>query len=1072
MSRLDEDNLAQKTTAEYLRDNLGWELVYAFNNETFGPNGTLGRQTDREIILTRYLDRSLRKINPGHPESAYEDAIRLIKETPASQNVPAVNRDKHELYINGVQVSYRNNKGELVSPRLRIFDFDNPENNHFLSVRELWIRGTPFRKRADLVCFVNGIPLIFIELKNIHKDLRRAYEENIYTYLKTIPEIFYHNAFIVLGNGSQGKLGSITNKYEHFHEWKRLHEEEAGIVDLETLLKGVCNKRTFLDIFENFILFDQSSGKLSKIVGRNHQVLGVNRSFEAVIHRKERNGKLGVFWHTQGSGKSYSMVFFARKIHRKLGGNYTFLICTDRDDLDNQIYKTFAGCGIADHEKRHCRASSGRDLKQLLQSHTPFIFTLIQKFNEDVGAGKTYTERDDLIVISDEAHRTQYGTLALNMRNAIPNASYIGFTGTPLFKNDEITKQVFGDYISTYDFQRAIEDGATLPLFFDARGEKLGLSTSELNQRVADKIEEFEIDDIDTSEKLERELQRDYHIITAEKRLRQIAEDFVEHYSTRWDSGKAMFVCIDKITCVRMHNFINEYWLKKIAELEKGLKKIYDEQEYLHQERQIQWMKETLMAVIVSEEQGEVAKFDKWGLDILSHRKLIKEGFQIPSGRIDLETAFKKEDHPFRVAIVCAMWLTGFDVPSLSMLYLDKPLKAHTLMQAIARANRVNEGKTNGLIIDYGNLIKDLRKALAVFAGHQGEGLIDDGKKQPEIDPVRPESELLDDLKEIIEAVRHHLEIQGFRLDDLLEKKGFERNKTIDDAKEAINENDYSRKRFEIIARDLFRKFKACITIRGINKYRPIYEAINIVYKNLQSDRDKADISLIIRELHRVVDEVVHVLQVREETVPYDISRIDFERLRVEFQKCQKKKTTVQNLKTAIENKLQRMIKENPMRADLQQHYEDIIERYNRGKDRLTIEQTFEELIRFVNELDEEEHRAMREGLDEETLALYDILRKEGLAKDDIAKVKQISKELLNKLKAEKLRFDSWHVKEATRDAVRIEIKNFLWDDILGLPTSYSETEVHDKSEAVYTHIYQQYAFLYQAPSKPYSQRI
>lgn len=1069
---MDEDNLVQRTTAEYLRDVLGWEVVFAYNNETFGPQGTLGRQNDREIILTRYLDIALKKLNPGLPESAYEEAVRCIKDSPLSQNIAAINREKHDLYVNGVQVSYRNNKGDLVSPRLKIFDFEAPENNHFLAVRELWIRGTPFRKRADIVCFINGIPLIFIELKNIHKDLRKAYEENIYTYLKTVPDIFYHNAFIILGNGSQGKIGSITSKYEHFHEWKRLHEEECGVVDMETLLKGVCNKKTFLDIFENFILFDQSSGKMSKIVGRNHQVLGVNRSYDAVIQRKARNGKLGVFWHTQGSGKSYSMVFFTRKIHRKLGGNYTFLICTDREDLDNQIYKTFAGCGVADHEKRHCRASSGKDLKQLLQTHTPFVFTLVQKFNEDVGSGKTYSEREDIIVISDEAHRTQYGTLALNMRNAIPNANYIGFTGTPLFKNDEITKHVFGDYISTYDFQRAVQDGATVPLFFDARGEKLGISTSDLNQRFAEKIEEFEIDDIDTSEKLERELQRDYHIITAEKRLRQIAEDFVDHYSVRWDSGKVMFVCIDKITCVRMYNFIQEYWQKKIAQLEKGLRKIHDEQEHLHRERQIAWMKETLAAVIVSEEQGEVAKFEKWDLDILPHRQLIKEGFQIESGRIDLETAFKRETHPFRVAIVCAMWLTGFDVPSLTTLYLDKPLKAHTLMQAIARANRVNDGKTNGLIVDYGNIIKDLRKALAVFAGHQGDQLIDEGQKQPEVNPVRPESELLDDLKAIIEEARHHLENQGFRLEDILEKTGFERNKAIVDAKEAINENDGTRKRFEIIARDLFRKFKACLTIRGINKQRPIYEAINIIYKSLQSDRDGADISSIIRELHRVVDEVVHVTQVREETVPYDISRIDFERLRIEFEKSKKKKTTVQNLKTAIENKLERMIKENPMRADLQQHYEEIIERYNREKDRLTIEQTFEELIKFVDELDDEEHRAMREGLDEESLALYDILKKEGLTKDDITKVKKIAKELLNKLKAEKLQFDSWHAKETTRDSIRIEIKNFLWDDLLGLPISYSEPEVHDKAEAAYTHIYQQYAFLQQASPKSYSQRI
>ena len=661
-----EDTLVQQTTAEYLEQELSWESVYAYNNEDFGPDSLLGRESDREVVLTRTLLAKIEELNPGLPATAYEDAIRQIVTVSASQTMAATNREKYELIKGGVQVTFRNAKGERVRQRLRVFDFDVPENNHFLCVRELWVRGDLYRRRADIVGFVNGLPLLFMELKNVSKDIRAAYEQNFLDYKDTVPHLFHHNAMVVLANGVDAKLGSLTSRFEHFHEWKRLAENQPGVVAMETLLKGVCAKANFLDLVENFIVFDDSAGNPRKILARNHQFLGVNRAIAAVRDRKLRNGKLGVFWHTQGSGKSYSMVLFTRKVHRKLGGNFTFLILTDRDDLDTQIYKTFAGCGVVDNDRDPCRAASGEHLAQLLAQHKSHVFSLIQKFNQTVVEGEAYSRRDDLIVITDESHRTQYGTLALNMRNALPNASYIGFTGTPLFKDDEITRRVFGDYVSTYDFQRAVEDKAT------------------------------------------------------------------------------------------------------------------DEQDEQYLRRQIKWMRQTQMAVVVSEEQGEVEKFRKWELDITPHRRLIKEGIDLPEAmrkqlvgatggsplpfqnmqRMPLDDAFKAEEHPFRVAIVCAMWLTGFDVPSLSTLYLDKPLKAHTLMQAIARANRVNEGKNNGMIVDYCGILKNLRKALATFAGTSDDGRGGDGG---ETAPAKPYEELLDDLREAIALpdVQQHQTHQG-----------------------------------------------------------------------------------------------------------------------------------------------------------------------------------------------------------------------------------------------------------------------------------------------------------------------
>jgi len=549
-------------------------------------------------------------------------------------------------------------------------------------------------------------------------------------------------------------------------------------------------------------------------------------------------------------------------------------------------------------------------------------------------------------------------------------------------------------------------------------------------------------------------MKRDYHIITAQPRLEQIAEDFVEHYSVGGQNGKAMLVCIDKITCVRMQGIILEKWQAKIAELDKELGKLADEQAIMDMERKLAWMRETIMAVVVSEEQGEVDKFRKWELDITPHRKLIKEGFETPDGkRIDMESAFKKEEHPFRVAIVCAMWLTGFDVPTMSTLYLDKPLKAHTLMQAIARANRVAEGKNNGLIVDYCGILKNLRKALATFAGHTG-GEGGDGQPPPELDPVRPEEELLADLEETIEAVRAFLAAKEFRLEDVLEKTGFERNKAIIDAKEVVNQNDETRKRFEIICREVFKKFKACLTIKAINNYRSAYDAINIIYKSLQDDVEKADISDIMRELHAVIEESIEpATGVREQSKLYDISQIDFDRLRKEFERSPAKNTTVQSLKEVIEKKLLKMLMQNPTRTDFQKHYEEIVSDYNNEKDRVTIEATFEALLKLVDELSEEEQRAVKEGLSEESLALFDLLLKPGLTKKEIDRIKKVAEGLYRTIREELGRIQNFAAKQSTRDEIKVKIKDFLWDEKTGLPESFAPDEVDEKTEAVFLHL-------------------
>jgi type I restriction enzyme R subunit len=993
----------------------------------------------------------------------------------------ASNREKYDLLRDGVKIEFRAADGRMDAATLRIFDFGTAENNDFLVVRELWIGGEiGRRRRADLVGFVNGLPLLFIECKNLHRNLRRAYDHNLKDYLDVVPQLFHHNAFLMLGNGIECRIGALGGKYEHFHHWKRLEEAEPGVVDMETLLKGVCDKRNFLDLFENFILYDDTGERTHKIVARNHQFLGVNRAVQAVRDRAQNLGKLGVFWHTQGSGKSYSMLFFTRKVHRRIGGNYNFLIVTDRDDLDGQIYRTYVGCGVVG-EKEDARAASGVHLARMIAEHKSYVFSLVQKFNATVTPENPYSRREDIIVISDEAHRTQYGRLALNLRNALPAAGYIGFTGTPLMGDDQITRRVFGDYISTYDFQRAVDDGATVPLFYDARGEKLKVATDDLNERIAERLAEYEdelVADPDAQRRLEQAMGKDYHVITAGERLDRIARDFVQHYAEGWESGKAMFVCIDKPTCVRMHALIEKYWTERIHALTIERNRENDAQALAQRERQLKWMGETQFSVVVSEEQGERERFRTLGLDIDPHRARMKAGWEVPGAPrpLRMEDAFKQADHPFRVAIVCAMWLTGFDVPTLSTLYLDKPLKAHTLMQAIARANRVAEGKTNGLIVDYCGILKSLRRALATFAGTGQDG---DSDGATGTDPAKPQDDLLGLLDEALMIVDDWLGERGVPLSGILDSTGFARNKAILDTRESISENDEVRRRFELMARQVFARFKSCVHAPGVNDRRARVDAVGIVYKSLKDDTDRTDIGHILQALRDEVDRaiVTHDADPGGHSTPsvqddrarlFDISRIDFAGLLKEFERSKRKNTIVQSLKAAIESHLARLLEMNPLRRDLQARYEEIVAEYNREKDRATIEATFQQLTLLTRAMSEEEQRAVELGLDEESLALFDMLRKPDLDKAGIEKLKQVSNGLLTVLKARLAEIADWQATQANREAVRLTIHDYLYADATGLPVDvYDEQDVETLAADVFQHVWRAYPTL---PSPVYAQ--
>lgn len=1036
-----ENILVQKSAGDLLRDELGWDVQFAYNTEVLGKNGTFGRTSYHEILLTRYFQNALRRLNPWMTDSQLSEAQKTLESRLSTASLLQVNEEKYFLIRDGIPVTVKKPNGQPETKRAAVIDFQNPENNEFLAIKELKIQGDLYRRRTDIVGFVNGIPLLFVELKKNTVDVQNAYEDNYTDYLDTIPQLFYYNAFLMLSNGTEAKIGTLGSKYEFFHEWKRLAESDPGSVALETMLRGICRKDNFLDLLENFILYDHSGGRTAKILARNHQYLGVNEAVKAYADRKLNDGKLGVFWHTQGSGKSYSMVFLAQKIRRKFAGSPTFVILTDRDELNKQISDTFENCGLLGKTKAaQFIAASGDDLVQKLKGNPSFIFTLIQKFNKP-DAAPIYPDHD-IIIMSDEAHRSQYGIFADNMMKLLPTAARIGFTGTPLLSSDNITARTFGGYVSIYDFKRAVEDGATVPLYYENRGEKiLDLHNPEITNRILDAIENADLD-VDQQDKLESEFAKEIHLLTAEPRLRSIAKDFAGHYSDLWTSGKAMFVCLNKVTCVRMYNFVQEYWQAEIQNLKAKIKSA-TQQEAQELERKLRWMQETEMAVVISQEQNEIQTFRKWGLDIKTHREKMENR--------ELDKEFKDSGNPLRVVFVCAMWLTGFDVKCLSCLYLDKPLKAHTLMQTIARANRVAEGKSNGLIIDYIGIVKALRKALADYTANAG-GL---GGADPTVDKEK----LIARIGDTVAKTETFLSERKIDLGLLIAAEGFAKLSYLQDAANAVCGSMEDKKSFSTYASELKRLMKYTDRDDVTGHMRRQCEAIAAIYGMLQKKRKHTDTTDLMVEINAIINDYVEIepQQPNAITAPprFDISAIDFDLLRREFAKTRRKNLLMRDLDEAIRRQLDKMVFANPKRIDYYERYREIIQSYNGEQDRATIEKTFLDLMDLADRMSREEQRYAREGFaSDEELSLYDMLFRDDLSKNDIKKLKTAASDLLRRIKTKISELDYWTDKQETRAVVDTLIRDVLWET---LPECYNNDDITEYREKVYEYVFTRY---------------
>jgi type I restriction enzyme R subunit len=1034
-----EDQLVEQPTIR-LFEELGWQTVDALY-EFLGDAGTLGRDNKSEVFLVRRLRAAIEHLNPNAPSEAVEQAVAEVTKPRTAMHYARANQEIHTLLRDRVEVSVRQPDGTTLPERLSIIDWDNPENNDFLLVSQFWVHSDLYHKRADLVGFVNGIPLVFIELKASHRNLKHAYDDNLSDYRDTIPHLFTPNGFIILSNGADTKVGTITSGWEFFSEWKKINSEgEQGKVSLETVIRGMCTKERLLDLIENFVAFQDRPGGFIKLLARNHQYLGVNN---AITHLDElwnappeERGRLGVFWHTQGSGKTVSMLFFSQKVLRKKPGNWSFVIVTDREDLDEQAHNEFSWAGVV--TEHHVRATGSAHLRQLLAEDHRYVFTLVHKFRTEKGeTHPVISTRDDVIVITDEAHRTQYDVLALNMRNALPNARFIGFTGTPLIVGEELTREVFGDYVSVYNFADSMADHATVPLYYENRIPQLVIDNPSFGDDLMAVVEEADLDEAQERQ-LARALGQQYQLITRDDRLDAVAKDIVDHFLGRGFPGKALVVSIDKITAVRTYDKVQRFWKERIEQNQASLARgdLTPEQADLVK-RELSFMRNIDMAVVISPAQNEIADFAERGLDIKPHRKRMVEE--------SLEERFKDPQDPLSIAFVCAMWTTGFDVPSLSTVYLDKPLRNHTLMQTITRANRVFPEKNNGLIVAYVDVFRNLQKALSIYAIPSKPGEV----------PVEEKAELVEAARAAVNELRAFCVARDVDLDVLGRLKGFELVAAGKQTVEMLMADDDEKIAFLSRAALVDRLYKAILPDTRANEFSRVRAVVKFIADAIAAYTERPDVTGVMARVEQLLDESVaaqeYLIPASDTEALFDLATVDWKKLEEAFKRG-RPRTAAERMRSLLSARLTALTRLNPMRADLVERFEKLVADYNAGS--INTEAFFQELLKFSNALDQEEARSLSEGLTEEQLAIFDLLMRPApeLTEAEKAQVKTVAEDLLVTLKRGKIVLD-WRKEQNTRAAVRVAVEETLDR----LPEKFTRQIYAQKCDVVYQHVFDSY---------------
>ena len=1025
-----------------LLERLGWTPVDAFT-EILGAQGTLGRDSQHDVVLTHRLRFAMREINDTNvPDASINEAIEALTKDRSVMDRVRANHEFYDLLRDGYQAEWVDNSGEKRIETLHYIDLKDVTRNDRLAVQQMWVKGNLHSRRLDVALFINGVPLVLMEFKEPNEPIKSAYEANLTDYRDTIPQLFVPNCFVLLSNGSEAKVGSTYSPWEFFGDWKVIDADGTrGAIALETALRGTCDPATVLDLFENFVAYMERPGGLIKNIARSHQYLGVNAAIDNLHRaRAEHDKRLGVFWHTQGSGKSLSMLWFTQKVLRQVTGKWTFVMVTDRTELDVQLHGEFADAGAIPAEAR-VHAESISHLRELLAADHRYVFTLIQKFQPAKGQGEhempVLSDRSDIIVITDEAHRSQYDTLALNMRTALPNASMMGFTGTPLIAGEEqATREQFGDYVSIYNFRDAIEDGATVPLYYENRIPELQLVNENFSDELDTLLESAELDE-DAEGALARDFGTQYTLLTRPERLKTIAKDLVAHFVGRGFSGKAMYVGLDKAAAVRMYNLVQDAWAEHLADL-RAQHDALPELERPWLASRIELMETTDMAVVVSQGQNELKMLDDLGLDIRPHRERMN--------REDLAEKFKDADDPLGIVFVCAMWMTGFDAPSVSTVYLDRPMKNHTLMQTIARANRVFPEKDNGLIVDYVGVFRNLEKALAVYgAGSTGES------------PIEIIDALAAELDAAVADVFAFGANAGVNLATMRDAEGFDHIAKRDAAVEALLSDEETRNEFTVKARQVRKLFKALLPNpqaaaqqRNVAAVRVLAERIHEVTRppapDLTAISDAVDALL-----DRSVGAEEYVIRaVAEGTQPdplIDLSLIDFDGLAAEF--AGRKRAETDRLAQLLKEQAISAAMRNPTRYELVERIEQLIADYNAGS--VNIDEYLRQLIELSKTLTAEEGRAVREDMTEEELAIFDLLTKPDpvLTDQERETVKASARALLIHVH-EKLVQD-WRRKVAATNEMNSTIRRILDE---GLPEApYTPDIFYGKVQLVFDHV-------------------
>lgn len=985
----------EKPSVELL-EQLGWSTVDAYD-EALGEAGTLGRDSQRDVVLTHRLRSAMRNLNPAHvPQSVIEEAIETLTKDRSAIDPVYANREVRDLVCDGYHAEWVNELGEKKNETLRFIDFARPAVNDLLAARQVWVKGNLHIRRLDLVLFVNGIPLVLMEFKKPNESVKAAYEDNLTDYRDTVPQLFVPNVFVLLSNGAEAKVGSTYSPYNFFNDWLILDAKgtrakvDRREVALATVLRGTCDPQVLLDLLENFVAYLERPGGLIKVIARSHQYLGVNAAIDNLRRaRADYEKRLGVFWHTQGSGKTLSMLWFTQKVLRKLPGKWTFVMVTDRTELDIQLHGEFADAGALAPEA-HVHAESVAHLRELLAADHRYVFTLIHKFQVSKAKGEqqmpVLSDRSDIIVITDEAHRSQYDTLALNMRTALPNASMMGFTGTPLIAGEEqATREQFGDYVSIYNFRDAIADGATVPLYYENRIPELQLVNENFSEELNELLEEAEIDD-EAEGQLARQFATQYALLTRPERLKAIAKDLVQHFVGRGFAGKAMYVGLDKAAAVRMYDLVQAAWAEYLTEL-RAQHDALPELERAWLASRIDLMESTDMAVVVSPSQNELKTLDDRGLDIRPHRERMN--------REDLAEKFKESKDPLRIVFVCAMWMTGFDAPSVSTVYLDRPMRNHTLMQTIARANRVFPDKENGLIVDYVGVFRNLEKALAVYgAAEEGDA------------PIEIIDGLAAELNAAVSKLSDFCSGIGFDLVALRDARGFDHIAQRDLAVEALLVDEETYTEFQQQARQVRKLFKALLPNPAAAKQQRTVAAVRVLSERIAEVTRPPSPNLggLSDEVDALLDRSVGAEEYVIRTVVdgstldslIDLGQIDFDGLAAKFGK--RKRAETNRLAQLLRQQAISSVMRNPTRYELVERIEKLIEAYNAGS--VNIDEYLKRLINLSQTLSAEEERSVREGLNEEELAIFDLLTQPEpeLTDEERERVKLSAKKLLEHL--------------------------------------------------------------------------